>query len=144
RVALVVLIERRGGVSDLARELRGLGFGVVTVPAAPEARPPGKRACARDRTALWDAYLAAGACEQELDLASLPVIGTPPPVETPSAWPGRQIALLNGQTCVAFGEVVSLHDRVARIRARGEPNAGTAIDRKRTRLNPSHVKISYG
>lgn len=142
RVALVVLIERRGGVSDLARELRGLGFGVVTVPAAPEARPPGKRARARDRTALWDAYLAAGACEQELDLASLPVIGTPPPVETPSAWPGRQIALLDGQTCVAFGEIVSLRDRVARIRARGEPNAGTAILIRDARRAPGGLLVT--
>jgi len=127
RATLVVLLERFGRGDGLASELRALGFRVVTVPAAPEAHAPGKRARARDRTASWDAYLAKGAFEQELDLDSLTVIGTPPPREAPSAWPGRQVALLNEQTCVAFGEVLALHGGLARVRVRGDAKAATAL-----------------
>ncbi|HEX6994462.1 MAG TPA: Clp1/GlmU family protein [Gammaproteobacteria bacterium] len=123
RAAVVVLIERPGGTDGLAAELRALGLRVVTMPAAPEARAPGKRARARARTALWDAYLATDTCERELDLDSLPAIGTPPPRETPSAWQGRQVALLDERTCAAFGEIVSVRGRLARIRVRGDASA---------------------
>lgn len=82
---------------------------VFVVPAAGEAVRPGKRARARQRTGQWDAYLAGG-ITQDIELAELNLIGTPPPHEQPHAWIGRQIALLKAQRTVALGEVQRLRD----------------------------------
>jgi ribonuclease BN (tRNA processing enzyme) len=86
---------------------------VFVVSAAGEAVRPGKRARARQRTGQWDAYLAGGTT-QDIDLAGLNLIGTPPPREQAHAWTGRQIALLKAQRTVAMGEVLRLQgDRLS-------------------------------
>jgi ribonuclease Z len=84
-----------------------VGAQVFVVPAAAQATRPGKRARARVRTAQWDAYVAGGTTQQ-LDLAQLNIIGTPPPREQTDAWTGRLVALLNAQRTMALGEVQHL------------------------------------
>ena len=88
----------------LLDELRALAVAVFVLPAASEAKRPGKRIRARQRTLQWDHILSA-AIEQKLDLSGLNIIGTPPlPAET-SAWQGKQIALIKADRTLAVGEV---------------------------------------
>jgi len=76
----------------LLEELQALPLDVFVVNAASEAKRPGKRTRARQRTAQWDAFLAS-ATVQTLDLARLKVTGTPPLPAESSAWSGKQLAL---------------------------------------------------
>ena len=93
----------------LLEELRALPPDVFVVNAAVEAKRPGKRTRARQRTAQWDACLAS-ATEQTLDLAGLNVTGTPPLPAESSAWAGKQLALLQADRTLAMGEVLHIED----------------------------------
>lgn len=106
-IEVVLTLVREGRPLPLAEELAGLPVDVLVVQAASAAQRPGKRSRARARTASWDGYLAA-AEERRLEVCQLRVIGTPPPLDAPSAWAGRQVALLDGGGTVAMGEAVAL------------------------------------
>ncbi|MGD8206501.1 MAG: MBL fold metallo-hydrolase [Thiohalocapsa sp.] len=99
----------------LADELAVLSVECVLVRAADEARRPGRRERARARTARWDTHLADGALRQ-LELDGLRLTGTPPPVDEPAAWVGRQVALLRAGAGGALGEVVSTDGGLLTIR----------------------------
>ncbi|MCI0504783.1 MAG: MBL fold metallo-hydrolase [Gammaproteobacteria bacterium] len=91
----------------LLDELRAMGIEVFAVPAAPDAKRPGKKTRAKQRTTQWDAFLA-DATQRIIDLARVNLLGTPPPREEPSVWTGRQIALLSGAATIAMGETQRL------------------------------------
>jgi ribonuclease BN (tRNA processing enzyme) len=113
---LVLALVREGGVQPLLAELQALPSEVFWVRAAVEAHRPGKRPRARERTRLWDAWL----CDTEahtVDLARIQLIGTPPPVDVPKAWSGRQIALLDAGRTVVMGEALALDGNSLRITA---------------------------
>jgi len=93
----------------LLEELQALPLDVFVVKAASEAKRPGKRTRARQRTAQWDAFLAS-ATVQTLDLARLNVTGTPPLPAESSAWSGKQLALLQTDRTLAMGEVLHIED----------------------------------
>ena len=88
----------------LLDELRALKLDVFLVQAAAEAKRPGKRMRARQRTAKWDTYLSASV-EQRIDLRRINLIGTPPPITETSAWMGRQVGLLRSNRTLTMGEV---------------------------------------
>ena len=111
----VLLLTAADRSPHLLDELRALNIEVSIMQAATEAQRPGKKARARTRTAQWDAYLA-DAQEQVFDLENVNLIGTPPPKEEPSAWVGRQIALLANNKTVSMGEVQRLEDHVLAVR----------------------------
>jgi ribonuclease BN (tRNA processing enzyme) len=115
RIEAVLVLSRAGRPVPLEQELEALPAEVFVLQATEEAHRPGKRARARARTALWDAYLAAaGECRLAVD--RLRIIGTPPPLTVPDAWTGRQIALLEGERTQAMGEVVALEAGTLRVR----------------------------
>ena len=91
----------------LLDELRALAAELFVVHAATQARRPGKRVRARQRTARWDAYLTESR-EMEIGLGKTNVVGTPPPLGEAGAWAGRQIALLRRNRTVAMAEVVRM------------------------------------
>jgi ribonuclease Z len=122
-IEVVVVLAREGSPVPLAAELAALPVEAVAVRAASGARRPGERARAKARTALWDAYLAAGRYGS-IALAEAQIIGTPPPVHAAAAWTGRQIALLDGDRTIAMGEVTALEAGV--LRARLQEGAGAA------------------
>ncbi|HEX6998574.1 MAG TPA: hypothetical protein VF322_10545 [Gammaproteobacteria bacterium] len=124
-VDLVLLLER-DRTTSLEAELRALPVPAYRMPAAPGARSPGERARARQRTALWDAHLAA-ATEHSIALDAVPCLGTPPPRDAPAAWAGRQVAFLRGEECVALGEVASVTGSALHARAVGAPERATAL-----------------
>lgn len=115
RIEAILVLSRAGRPVPLEQELEALPAEVFAVQATEEAHRPGKRARARARTVLWDAYLAAaGECRLAVD--RLQIIGTPPPLTVPDAWTGRQIALLEGERTQAMGEVVALEAGTLRLR----------------------------
>jgi ribonuclease BN (tRNA processing enzyme) len=124
RIDAVLLLVREDRPLPLREELHALPVAVYAVPAAEQAGRPGQRSRARRRTALWETYLA-GSGECVLDPGQLELTGTPPPLDAPSAWSGRQIALLEGECTRALGEVVALEAGQLRVRL----PAGTAPGR---------------
>lgn len=89
-------------------ELSALARPVFPVAISPLAKKPSATARARRRTALWDDFLAR-AENEEYDLEHLHCIGTPPPIDNPDGWQGKQVALLDsGGRAVAMGEVLAL------------------------------------
>lgn len=115
RIEVVLVLSRTGRPLPLAQELRALPIAVYSIPAAEQASRPGKRARAAWRTTLWDNYLAH-AGERTLDTGRLQLTGTPPPLDTPGPWTGRQVALLDAVRTLAMGEVVALENEQLRVR----------------------------
>jgi len=112
----VLVLARAGRPLPLLQELHALPVAVHLLEAAEQAGRPGKRARAASRTGLWDAYLA-NAEECVLDTGRLRLIGTPPPVDAPGSWTGRQIALLDeADRTLAMGEVVSIESERLHVR----------------------------
>jgi len=92
----------------LAVEISTLHGQLITVNASSAARRPPKTERAKHRNRLWEEFLGSSG-EMVVDLDTLPVIGTPPPVEVPSAWTGRQAAMLSGAgETISIGEIVCL------------------------------------
>jgi ribonuclease Z len=92
----------------LMDQLLCLDAEIFIVHASPEAKRPGKRMRARERTRQWDAYLTQG-IEYELDPRGFRLYGLPPPIEEPSAWVGRQLALLKENTTLGFAEILQVN-----------------------------------
>jgi ribonuclease BN (tRNA processing enzyme) len=113
RIDLVAVLGREGEAPPLSQELAALTAEVVFVNASPTARRPGKGSRDRERTRLWDSYLA-DASEREVDLRGLRRIGTPPRL-TPKAWLGKQIAFLEGEITVGMGEVIGMKEESLRL-----------------------------
>jgi ribonuclease BN (tRNA processing enzyme) len=132
-VEVVLAITRAGRPVPLAEELLALPVEAFAVQAADAAQRPGQRLRGRARTALWDAYLA-DAEQRCLALDQLRIIGTPPPLDVPSTWSGRQIALLDGERTVMMGEAMALEHGVLRARLPVAPaGVGTLLVRDAAR-----------
>jgi ribonuclease BN (tRNA processing enzyme) len=101
---VILALTSKNKSPPLQDELCHLPAEVYVVHAAVDAARPGKRVRARQRTAQWDGFLA-DATEQQLDLARINLIGTPPPLEEPHGWIGRQVAVLQADRTLAMGEV---------------------------------------
>jgi ribonuclease BN (tRNA processing enzyme) len=114
RIEVVLVLTRAGRPVPLQQELRALPVEVYALGAAPAASRPGKRTRATWRTGLWDNYLAQ-AEEHVLDTGQLQFTGTPPPLDAPGSWIGRQVALLDGERTLVLGEVVALEGERLRV-----------------------------
>lgn len=138
-IDVVLVLMRAGRALPLQQELRALPVDVYAVPAAAEASRPGKRARAARRTGLWDAYLAsAGECV--LDIRQLSLTGTPPPLDAPGSWTGRQVALLDGAQTLAMGEVLALEGEQLRLRLPADAGlARTLLVRDAARRADGHL-----
>lgn len=104
----VVRLAPENEPDPYGQERLALGLETLRLPAAPLARHPGRQLRTQRRTEAWDTYLAA-ATAQEVDLAGLAIVGTPPPHDVAAAWHRRQVGLLDatGRT-LAMGEVFAL------------------------------------
>ena len=116
----------------LADELHALAPEVFIVNAAEEARRPGKKVRARQRTEQWDGYLDGSSPQQTditiditLDNNKVNLIGTPPPVKEGSAWIGRQLGFFQHNHTVAMGEVLRMENNTLTARL---PNKALAFD----------------
>ena len=122
-IDLILLLLRQDRPVPLSNELRVLQIEQIFIEASPLARRPGKMRRARNRTRLWDDYLA-GALECDYSLGQLNLLGTPPR-RAPEAWIGKQVGLLKDGTTLAMGEVSAMQGETLKIR---HPPLPTLID----------------
>jgi ribonuclease BN (tRNA processing enzyme) len=122
-IDLVMLLLRADKVVPLPQELRALQVEQVRVDASPLARRPGKRKRARNRTRLWDEYLAE-APWQSYSFGRLSLLGTPPR-KAPDAWVGKQIGLLKDGRTLGMGEVIAMQGEVLKVQ---HPSLPAGID----------------
>jgi ribonuclease Z len=111
-----VLVISRSWPPPLHSELCAIPAFVYWAHPAAAARHLGRDTRATRRTALWDTYLAAAEL-QSVSLDEVSILGTPPPRSVPSAWNGRQVALMRQGETLAMGEVERLQDPHLQIRA---------------------------
>jgi ribonuclease BN (tRNA processing enzyme) len=120
KVDLILAIIRPEQPRLLSNELNAAGVETIVVTASPDAHRAGKRQRTRRRTHAWDAYLSH-AEEYTLPLSSTQLVGTPPPLDVPSAWIGRQIAWLKGTRTAAMGEILDREADSLRVRMPRKP-----------------------
>ena len=139
---LVVTLTAPDRPPPLMEELRALPAEVLLVPAAVDAKRPGKKTRARQRTEQWDAYLAA-ATVKRLDLTGLNITGTPPlPAET-SAWQNKQIALLQADRTLSMGEVQHIDADVLTVRLSSNvAGADTLLIRDAVRSREGYIETA--
>lgn len=113
-IDLILVLTQAGQPLPLAAELAAVEAEVLPVRASPQARQPSAVQRARQRTRLWDAYLAGGQV-QEVDLAGLHLLGTPPR-QAEEAWRGKQVAFVEAGLTRTLGEVVGLSGTRLRLR----------------------------
>ncbi len=139
RIDVVLVLVREHRAPPLEHELHALSADVFAVRAAAEARRPGKRVRARERTALWDRYLGQGTTHV-LEPKGLHAIGTPPPLDVPAAWQGRQIALLQGERTTAMGEIVRADEQALEAKLPATPETiDTVLVRDAQRLEDGRL-----
>lgn len=119
RVDAVLALTATDRPPHLLDELRALPIDVYVIHTLTETARPGKYLRAQQRTQLWDTFLT-DATIQEFDLSEFNVVGTPPPLDAPQSWIGRQIALLRANRTLAMGEVLQLKNRCIRMRVAGD------------------------
>ncbi|MES9943589.1 MAG: Clp1/GlmU family protein [Candidatus Thiodiazotropha sp.] len=117
-VDLVVVLVREGQALPLQQELEALGADIVRIEASPLARRPGKNSRDRERTRLWDNYLA-NATVREVALARVNRLGTPPR-KAPEAWTGKQVAFLIEGTSISMGEIIGMEGNSLQLRLPAE------------------------
>ena len=87
----------------------------MVVNAHPEVCRPSQKARANKRTRQWLNYLGT-ADETTLNLADLQLIGSPPPIDVPDAWAGRQCAFIESGKTSCLGEIVTLRNGILHVR----------------------------
>lgn len=115
KIDTVLVLNRQSKPLPLMNELLSLGVRILPVHDHPEACRPGQKTRAHKRTGQWRTYLAVSD-EIMLDLADLRVIGSPPPIDVPDAWTGRQCAFVNSERTVSIGEIIALQDGKLHVR----------------------------
>lgn len=115
-VDIIVVLYRENMPIPLAEEFAALQVPVLCLPASPDARAFTRLEKLERRLKLWEQFLAES-IEETFLLNQFNILGTPPPMEVPEAWKGRQAALLDtaGGT-VRMGEVLRLEDGVLSLR----------------------------
>jgi ribonuclease BN (tRNA processing enzyme) len=122
----VIALTAHNRPPPLVDELQSLSAQVYLVHAAAEARRPGKRTRARLRTEQWNTHLAS-ATEQQLQLTTMHLVGTPPLTTATSGWTGKQIALLAADRTCAMGEVLDLRSEVLTAMISGEATGADTL-----------------
>ncbi|MFO7761938.1 MAG: MBL fold metallo-hydrolase [Thermodesulfobacteriota bacterium] len=102
----------------LINELKTIPARVFLGRAPSQARCPGSRKRARQRTLLWDRHLEQ-AEEKEIKLDNRLLTGTLPPLTAEKEWRGRQIAFLRKRRTLALGEVTGSKGKTFTVRITG-------------------------
>ncbi len=108
-IETVLVLNRQSKPLPLMHELLYLGVRILPVHAHPQACRPGKNTRAHKRTQQWRTYLTE-VREMLFNLSDLRLIDTPPPIDVPDAWIGRQCAFIDTNRTVGIGEISALQD----------------------------------
>lgn len=111
----VLVLSRQSKPLPLMNELLSLGVRILPVHAHPEACRPGQKTRAHKRTRQWRTYLSV-INEITINLSDLRLIGSPPPIDVPDAWTGRQCAFIDIDRTVSIGEIIALQDEKLQVR----------------------------
>ena len=111
----VLMLNRQSKPLPLMNELLSLGVRILPVHAHPQACRPGQKTRAHQRTRQWRSYLA-DSHEITINLSDLRLIGSPPPIDVPDAWTGRQCAFIDADQTVSIGEIIALQDEKLQVR----------------------------
>lgn len=111
----VLMLNRQSKPLPLMNELLSLGVRILPVYAHPQACRPGQKTRANKRTRQWRTYLTVSK-EITINLSDLRLIGSPPPIDVPDAWTGRQCAFIDTDRTVSIGEIIALQDRKLQVR----------------------------
>jgi ribonuclease BN (tRNA processing enzyme)/energy-coupling factor transporter ATP-binding protein EcfA2 len=115
-VDIIVILYRENTPIPLADEFTALQVPVLCLPASPEARAFTRLEKLERRLKLWEQFLADSS-EETFLLNQFNILGTPPPLEAPEAWKGRQAALLDAAGGTErMGEVLRLEDGALSLR----------------------------
>ncbi len=111
----VLMLNRQSKPLPLMNELLSLGVRFLSVHAHPQACRPGQKTRAHKRTQQWRTYLTV-THEITINLSDLRLIGSPPPLDVPDAWTGRQCAFIDTDRTVSIGEIIALKDSMLQVR----------------------------
>jgi ribonuclease Z len=111
----VLVLNRQSKPLPLMSELLALGVRILPVHAHPQACRPGQKSRAHARTRQWQSYLS-DSHELTINLPDLRLVGSPPPLDVPDAWTGRQCAFIDADRTISIGETVALHDTKLQVR----------------------------
>ncbi|MFA6162170.1 MAG: Clp1/GlmU family protein [Methylobacter sp.] len=114
-IDIVLMLNRQSKPLPLMNELLSLGVRFLSVHAHPQACRPGQKTRAHKRTQQWRTYLTASE-EITINLSDLRLIGSPPPIDVPDAWAGRQCAFIDTGRTVSIGEIIALKDSTLQVR----------------------------
>lgn len=103
---LVWLAPRQRDHSGLVAEIASVPCERWRVTAARDAARPNRRVRDGRRTASWDAY-ALHLVRRRVPFDALDLLGTPPPRDRPTAWPGRLVAAQDRAGGRWLGEVLA-------------------------------------
>jgi len=117
-IQTILVLCKAGKELPYTDELMSTHTKIHKVQPSPLARRPGRRKRMHQRTSLWNAYLQ-DAKEMRVELSLVCLTGTPPPLEALKEWQGRQVALMQGETTLAMGEVLKIDNNDLCIRAPG-------------------------
>jgi len=126
----------------LLDELRALPIDVYVIHTFTETARPGKHARAQQRTQQWDSFLA-DASTRDFDLTRFNIVGTPPPLDEPHSWIGRQVALVHAHQTLAMGEVLQFKDKRLSVHLVGDiQQADTLLIRDAARNNVGLIETA--
>jgi ribonuclease BN (tRNA processing enzyme) len=121
----VLLLSPGDFPASLRKELRASGIETLT-PGDPADQGLDKQKRLSQRSRMWEGYLE-NAIETGLSLDDVQLLGTPPPIEAPEAWRGRQIALSDRGKLITMGQITSLQGNELRARVAAQPGSATQL-----------------
>jgi len=119
-IDLCLVLAREGHAPPLPDELESLPARVITMTSPPQARSPTRTQRALQRSRLWTEHLGKGEIVT-LSPGQLTLVGTPPPLDNPGAWQGRQVALIHRSQLQALAEVLEASPSLIKVKAACRP-----------------------
>lgn len=126
RIDLCLVLVRPDHPLPLARELAALPARVISLTASPQAHALSKQRRSEQRSERWQAFMAK-ARSHRLNTQDLTLLGTPPPLDHPESWRGRQVALLNQGHLESMGEVEEATEKAITVRVAGRPGPANQL-----------------
>ncbi|WP_297790844.1 Clp1/GlmU family protein [uncultured Marinobacter sp.] len=119
-IDLCLVLAREGHPLPLHNELASLPARVITITSSPQAHPVPRTQRMLKRSQLWNEHLGKG---HTVSLAPEPLtlLGTPPPLDNPRAWRGRQVALFHQGELQTLGEVQEASPTLIQVKAASRP-----------------------
>ncbi|MEQ9545169.1 MAG: Clp1/GlmU family protein [Marinobacter sp.] len=119
-IDLCLVLAREGHPLPLGNELASLPARVITITSSPQAHPLPRTQRVLQRSQLWEEHLDKGNTVS-LSPEQLALLGTPPPLDNPKAWRGRQVALSHRGELQTLGEVQEASPTLIQVKTASRP-----------------------